>query len=347
MSGMTFFKLCQRKAEGSEPDRMGGDNLLAYDQLLSEWDRRPTGPIYSSMSFVGDDLLLGAGTCLAKLTNGSLLEPSIEGQEERILALLSVAYWRRISTRVLKSIRGAVRAYGQGKKVLADIHLAHAGLPTIKRTNADREFCRLFLADRLLSAGATPLQLLDALRIDTASIRLLKAGSDDPQHPGWPAGTPGGLGGKFRPRNGGAPAFDLPAVSPVDFSDGLHDAVVDAWMAYFQEKGIPAVNEPGIRFIGPNNSIIGYPDMIVNMPGKGLVVIEVKTGSDPILTPNQAAYLPMLQIGGHIYSNDPRTSQLGIPPGVPFPPLHVVILYAPGPNQPYKARELPPPQFEP
>jgi hypothetical protein len=31
---------------------------------------------------------------------------------------------------------------------------------------------------------------------------LAKASSDDPVHPGWPAGTPGGLGGKFRPKDG-------------------------------------------------------------------------------------------------------------------------------------------------
>src|ERR1700731_1663372 len=40
-------------------------------------------------------------------------------------------------------------------------------------------------------------------RVETqsAKIALLKAGSDDPEHPGWPAGTPGGRGGKFRPKN--------------------------------------------------------------------------------------------------------------------------------------------------
>ena len=29
-----------------------------------------------------------------------------------------------------------------------------------------------------------------------------KASPDDPKHPGWPAGTEGGLGGKFRPKDG-------------------------------------------------------------------------------------------------------------------------------------------------
>jgi hypothetical protein len=35
----------------------------------------------------------------------------------------------------------------------------------------------------------------------SAKLALVKAGTDDPEHPGWPAGSPGGLGGKFRPKN--------------------------------------------------------------------------------------------------------------------------------------------------
>lgn len=34
-----------------------------------------------------------------------------------------------------------------------------------------------------------------------------KASPDDPKHPGWPAGTPGGRGGKFRPKDGSASAL--------------------------------------------------------------------------------------------------------------------------------------------
>ncbi len=33
-------------------------------------------------------------------------------------------------------------------------------------------------------------------------ITLWKASPDDPKHPGWPAGTPEGKGGKFRPKDG-------------------------------------------------------------------------------------------------------------------------------------------------
>jgi len=39
-----------------------------------------------------------------------------------------------------------------------------------------------------------------------ASVALSKASPDDPEHPGWPAGTPGGKGGQFRPKDEDASA---------------------------------------------------------------------------------------------------------------------------------------------
>src|SRR5271155_3922773 len=39
------------------------------------------------------------------------------------------------------------------------------------------------------------------------SREIRKASPDDPKHPGWPAGTPDGLGGKFRPKEGSATAL--------------------------------------------------------------------------------------------------------------------------------------------
>jgi hypothetical protein len=48
---------------------------------------------------------------------------------------------------------------------------------------------------------------LPALTVEQASraagaAKLFKASANDPQHPGWPKGTEGGLGGRFRPTNG-------------------------------------------------------------------------------------------------------------------------------------------------
>lgn len=50
----------------------------------------------------------------------------------------------------------------------------------------------------------------------------------------------------------------------------------------------------------------------------------------------------MLQIGGHIYSTDPRIRSLGLTPGVPFPPAVVYIMFA-NPGEPYDIRRVNPP----
>ena len=119
-------------------------------------------------------------------------------------------------------------------------------------------------------------------------IRIAPGFFDPDKHPRWPGGQSNG--GQFRPADDGNGPDDLPRILPVaDFSGGFHDAVVDAWMDYFKEKGIPAIKAPAIRMIGPDPSIIGYPDIIVNDPRLGLpwTVFEIKTGNDPTYTPHR------------------------------------------------------------
>jgi hypothetical protein len=174
---------------------------------------------------------------------------------------------------------------------------------------------------------------------------------DPSKHPRWPAGADGGQGGKFTSTAGaGISAWNLggnPLLSPVDYSDGFHGVVVKAWADAFRAAGVPVVENPAIRFIGPDSSVIGYPDLIIHAPGQGLEAIEVKTGIDPPFSDSQRAYYPLLQLGEHVYSNDPRVAVLGIPPGQPFPPMMVYRIYTPGPGQPYEVHQLPPPRFVP
>ena len=56
----------------------------------------------------------------------------------------------------------------------------------------------------LTGKGATVFLTLSAHAAST--LGFTKASADDPVHPGWPAGTPGGLGGKFRPKDAGEKA---------------------------------------------------------------------------------------------------------------------------------------------
>ena len=51
----------------------------------------------------------------------------------------------------------------------------------------------------------------------SAHTSVLKAVADDPKHPGWPAGTSGGVGGQFRPKesDGTRPSGNSPVISDV------------------------------------------------------------------------------------------------------------------------------------
>jgi hypothetical protein len=176
-----------------------------------------------------------------------------------------------------------------------------------------------------------------------AKSPLGKASSDDPEHPGWPAGTAGGKGGKFRPKDTATGVSSAVAPIPViDFSGGFHEAVVNHWMTYLKSNGVPAIKEPAVHMIGLPEDILGYPDIIAIMPGTGLSVLEIKTGGEPTLTLNQTIYLPMMQLGQHVYSNDPRVTELAWEPGVPFPSMRVFFILAPGPGKEYSVVELPP-----
>lgn len=215
-------------------------------------------------------------------------------------------------------------------------------IPTLERA------ARFLERGQLSEAQETIAQLkLPPLTATGEQLMRIAPNFFDPdKHPRWPAGQSDG--GQFRPADGSGDGNGLPAIVPVaDFSGGFHRAVVDAWMDFFREKGIPAVDEPLIQSVGTLGVVGGRPDIIVNDPSLGLpwTVFEIKTGDDPTFTPAQAAYYPLLQLGGHIYSWDPRIRSLGLTPGVTFPPMGVMIVYAPGPGEHYIYKELPPPKL--
>jgi hypothetical protein len=76
-------------------------------------------------------LVLGAGTILVPADGPHRLK-SLEGQEARVLALLSAAYSRAVAPSVLGNIKRAAKAWGEGDDCLAYIHLAHARLPALQ-----------------------------------------------------------------------------------------------------------------------------------------------------------------------------------------------------------------------
>jgi len=124
---------------------------------------------------------------------------AIEGEERRILALLSVAYWRTARPAVIVQLRRASLALARGNRPLAAILVAHSGLSRLEED--ERIGFRLFASEKLLDAGVTPRDLLKGLGLDLRPLDAL-AKDYDPDEPRVPAGQPGG--GQWTSESGSA-----------------------------------------------------------------------------------------------------------------------------------------------
>jgi hypothetical protein len=138
----------------------------------------PSRPLHEQMTVTEKGLLLGAGTLLANMANDGLC---LEGEEERILTLLAVAYGRNVPAATLGSFRRAAKHWQSGDKCLAAIHLAQNGLGKLDAAGA----YRLSLAAELIEAGMTPRELARelGLRLPADLIKY------DPDQPRVPAGS--------------------------------------------------------------------------------------------------------------------------------------------------------------
>jgi hypothetical protein len=83
------------------------------------------------LAFTGDGLVLGAGTLVAPMRRGGGDALDLSG-EDRVLALLAVAFSAPVNAAVLGKLRRASELWAQGDKCLAQIHLAHLRLPKLE-----------------------------------------------------------------------------------------------------------------------------------------------------------------------------------------------------------------------
>lgn len=134
-----------------------------------------------------------AGTVLAKMGRDRSGAPAlaIDGGEERILALLALAYDRPIGPAALGNIRRASDNWGKGEPVLAAIDLALGGLSPLG--DAEAASFRLSLGDKLLADGLSPRDLLRGCGFDPTPLDALKAGYNRLE-PRIPAGNGRGSG---------------------------------------------------------------------------------------------------------------------------------------------------------
>ena len=115
----------------------------------------------------------------------------VRGQRE-IERLLSCAYRTDLAAdRLMPGLATVAAAMNANDQCLARIAAVHLRIPDLP-DQAARD--HMEAEDILIKSAYWNVAL--------HPHDIHKASPDDPKHPGWPAGTEGGLGGKFRPKNG-------------------------------------------------------------------------------------------------------------------------------------------------
>jgi hypothetical protein len=136
-------------------------------------------PFYPFVTWTREGPRLGAGTPLAR--NG-------RSEDDRLLALLSVAHARDVPADALKHLAWAEREFHRGDLLKSAMHVALTGVPALVGSEATR---RLHIAAGILDHGfLTPLGLMKACGFDCGPLEgLVKY---DPDQPRAPKGSPEG-----------------------------------------------------------------------------------------------------------------------------------------------------------
>jgi|GEM_PF-2579237 len=189
--------------------------MTIHQDLIKAWQmdgrRRP---VHRQPELTEDGLVLGAGIVIAKAGRDVANRPvlNIDGQEPRILALLSVAYHRPMTKSVLNSLRLASRNWSKGEPALAQIVLAQAGLGNLSAEGGGEDedaVLRLFVVDQLMKSGKPADEILedfDLLPKGVRSWQWQKWAKENPNR--IPAGCP--EGGQYCSADGaGTASLDL------------------------------------------------------------------------------------------------------------------------------------------
>ncbi len=167
-----------------------------YGSPRSAW---PVAIDPSVIAMTDSGLVCGSDLVLAPMTKRAdgRRELALDGKQDRIVALLSVAAGRPLAAAdVLPPIGAAADYWRRGDKALANLRLVFAGLPRLSPEDADR----LRLAIHLLDSGVSPPWLMAELWPPPPPL-----GKYNPAQPRVPAGH-GAESGRWESEWGAGPA---------------------------------------------------------------------------------------------------------------------------------------------
>ena len=117
----------------------------------------------------------------------------------------------------------------------------------------------------------------------------------------------------------------LPEPNEVAYHGDYHDQLVQEYAAITRESSGVAVTS--VPLTSPSG-VTAVADLVVRPKGwPEPFVLEVKTGDNPSLTPNQGFIYALLPVGNHLVSSKKDIESLGLPVGTPLPPLRLLVVY--------------------
>ena len=168
---------------------------MRLDDLEARFAARRAQGLRRNLEITDEGFLLGAGTLLAGL--------ALDGEEARILTVLSAAFVCAVSPQILDVLGKAISLWKGGEKFRAQLHLTYARLPPLTEEQA----FALCAADELLKEGMTPRALMKGLGLDPAALDgLQKYNPDQPRVPAG-SGRASGRWGSGAGASGAAPTL--------------------------------------------------------------------------------------------------------------------------------------------
>ena len=150
--------------------------------MIRMWRLSEGGENDLGLACTDDGLILGRTPLIERRDHRFVIRDRGE-----IESLLSRAYRKNITAdRLMPRLAAVAAALNANDRCLARIAAVHLRIPD--------------LPDRSARDGLEMEDILIKCAGGADQRDIHKASPDDPKHPGWPAGTPGGRGGKFRPK---------------------------------------------------------------------------------------------------------------------------------------------------
>ena len=157
--------------------------MREIEQLQKQWrDGARARGLHASLHLADEGIVLGATVVAGRRADGAL---ALDGDEMRLLTLLSVAHGRALGVSVLKALGRASDCAKAGNACMSSMHMALA-LPVLD--DASEAARKLFIAAGLMAKGIRPRDIWTALAFESEAFDAA-AKAYNPNQPRVPAGS--------------------------------------------------------------------------------------------------------------------------------------------------------------